>query len=111
MNDSMRIHNANELLVFWEEIYGGLKPVWKRDFLAQAVIHEILSYKSEQILVAVRRNEKLNDVLKDLHHQAERKEEFDRKKNPFHDSKQGHESSSKIERREIEGGRWGRRNY
>ena len=111
MNDKMRIHNSNELLVFWAEIHGGLKPVWKRTFLQHAAIQGILSYKSEQIMVAVRRNQKLNDVLKDLHHQAQRKEEFDRKQNPFHDSKQGHESSSKIERREIEGGRWGRRNY
>ena len=108
MNDKRRIHNSKELLVFWEEIYGGLKPVWKRTFLAHSAIQGILSYKSEQIMVAVRRNQKLNDVLKDLHHQAQRKGEFDRKQNPFHDSKQGHESQSKIERREIEGGRWGR---
>ena len=111
MNDKRRIHNSKELLVFWEEIYGGLKPVWKRAFLGHSAIQGILSYKSEQIMVAVRRNQKLNDVLKDLHHQAQRKEEFDRKQNPFHDSKQGHESPSKIERREIEGGRWGRRYY
>jgi hypothetical protein len=108
MNDNRRIHNSKELLVFWEEIYGGLKPVWKRAFLGHSAIQGILSYKSEQIMVAVRRNKKLIDVLKDLHHQAQRREEFDRKQNPFHDSKQGHESSSKIERREIEGGRWGR---
>ena len=108
MNDKMRIHNSNELLVFWAEIYGGLKPTWQKAFLRHSAIKEILSYKSEQIMVAVRRNQKLNVVLKDLHHQAQRKEEFDRKQNPFHDSKQGHESSSKIERREKEGGRWGR---
>ena len=111
MNESMRIHNADEVLVFWEKIYGGLKPVWKKTFLGHSAIQGILSYTSEQIMVAVRRNQKLTDVLKDLHHQAQRKEEFDRKQNPFHESKQGHESSSKIERREIEGGRWGRRNY
>ena len=104
----MRIHNSSELLVFWGEIYGGLNPTWKKAFLRHSAIKEILTYKSEQIMVAVRRNQKLNDVLKDLHHQAQRKEEFDRKQNPFHDSKQGHESSSKIERREKEGGRWGR---
>ena len=108
MNDKRRIHDSKELLVFWEEIYGGLKPVWKRTFLGHSAIQGILSYTSEQIMVAVRRNQKLNDVLTDLHHQAQRKEEFDRKQNPFHDSKQGHESSSKIERREKEGGRWGR---
>lgn len=67
------IHNSKELLVFWEEIYGGLKPVWKRAFLGHYAIQGILSYKSEQIMVAVRRNQKLNDVLKDLHHQAEKK--------------------------------------
>ena len=108
MNDKSRIHNSKELLVFWEKIYGGLKPVWKRAFLGHSAIQGILSYKSEQIMVAVRRNQKLNDVLKDLHHQAQRKDEFDRKQNPFHDSKQAHEFSSKIKRREKEGGRWGR---
>ena len=108
MNDKSRIHNSKELLVFWEKIYGGLKPVWKRAFLGHSAIQGILSYKSEQIMVAVRRNQKLNDVLKDLHHQTERKEEFDRKQNPFYDANQGDESPSKIEQREIEGGRWGR---
>ena len=108
MNDKSRIHNSKELLVFWEKIYGGLKPVWKRAFLGHSAIQGILSYKSEQIMVAVRRNQKLNDVLKDLHHQAQRKEEFDRKQNPFYDANQGDESPSKIEQREIEGGRWGR---
>jgi hypothetical protein len=108
MNDNMRIHNSNELLVFWTEIYGGLKPVWEKAFLRHSAIKEILSYQSEQIMVAVRRNQKLNDVLKDLHHQAQRKEEFDRKQNPFYDANQGDESPSKIEQREIEGGRWGR---
>jgi hypothetical protein len=104
----MRIHNSNELLVFWAEIYGGLKPAWKKAFLKHPAIKEILSYQSEQIKVAVRRNQKLDDVLKDLHHQAQRKEEFDRKQNPFYDANQGDESPSKIEQREIEGGRWGR---
>ena len=108
MNDKRRIHNSKELLVFWEEIYGGLKPTWKKAFLRHSAIKEILTYKSEQIMVAVRRNQKLNDVLKDLHHQAQRKEEFDRKQNPFYDANQGDESPSKIEHREIEGGRWGR---
>ena len=83
MNDKSRIHNSKELLVFWEKIYGGLKPVWKRAFLGHSAIQGILSYKSEQIMVAVRRNQKLNDVLKDLHHQAQRKEEFDRIKIRF----------------------------
>ena len=108
MTDNMRIHNSSELLVFWGEIYGGLKPAWKKAFLRHSAIKEILTYKSEQIMVAVRRNQKLNDVLKDLHHQAQRKEEFDRKQNPFYDANQGDESPSKIEQREIEGGRWGR---
>ena len=108
MTDNMRIHNSSELLVFWGEIYGGLNPTWKKAFLRHSAIKEILTYKSEQIMVAVRRNQKLNDVLKDLHLQAQRKEEFDRKQNPFYDANQGDESPSKIKQREIEGGRWGR---
>jgi hypothetical protein len=51
---------------------------------------------------------KLIDVLKDLQNQARRKEEFDRKQNPFYDANQRDEPSSKIEKREQEGGRWGR---
>lgn len=54
----MRIHNSNELLVFWVEIYGDLKPAWKKAFLRHSAIKEILNYKSEQIIVAVRRNQK-----------------------------------------------------
>lgn len=104
----MRIHNASELLVFWTDTYGDLKPAWKKAFLRHSAIKEILSYKSEQIVVAVRRNQRLNDVLKDLYHQVNNKEEFDRKQNPFYDANQGNESPSRIEQREIEGGRWGR---
>ena len=104
----MRIHNQQELLKFWEEIWGQVKPVWRRAFLKHDVIKEILTYQSDQIKVAVRRNQKLNDVLKDLHHQSQRKEEFDRKQNPFYDAEVRDQSPSKIEQREIEGGRWGR---
>ena len=104
----MRIHNQQELMEFWEEIYGQVKPVWRRAFLKHDAIKEILTYQSDQIKVAVRRNQKLNDVLKDLYHQSQCKEEFDRKQNPFYDANQGDESPSKIEQREIDGGRWGR---
>ena len=82
----MRIHNQQELMEFWEEIYGQVKPVWRRAFLKHDAIKEILTYQSDQIKVAVRRNQKLNDVLKDLYHQSQCKEEFDRKQNPFYDN-------------------------
>jgi hypothetical protein len=104
----MRIHNQQELMEFWEEIYGQVKPVWRRAFLKHDAIKEILTYQSDQIKVAVRRNQKLNDVLKDLYHQSQCKEEFDRKQNPFYDTGIRDQSPSKIEQREIESGRWGR---
>jgi hypothetical protein len=97
-----------ELLIFWEQAHGELKPELKIGFLKHPDIKQILTFESDHIKVAVKRNVKLQDVLKDLTNQAIRKEEFERKQNPFYDANQSDEPSSKIEEREQEGGRWGR---
>jgi len=107
-NKSQRIHNPQTLLEFWEQIHGELKPKWRTKFLQHSAIKAILTFSSDQIKVAIRRRVKLNDVLDDLKDQSKRKEEFDRKQNPFYDANSRNESSSKIERRELESGRWGR---
>ena len=103
----MRIHNQEEVLAFWEEIYGPLESSWKNKFLKHPSMKGILKHQSDNIKVAIRRNKKLSDVLDDLHKQGVNKEAFDRKHNPFHESQQD-QSLSKIERREKDGGRWGR---
>jgi hypothetical protein len=103
----MRIHNPEEVLAFWEEIYGPLEPSWRNKFLKHPSMKAILKNQSDNIKVAIRRNKKLSEVLDDLHNQKVNKEAFDIKQNPFYESRQ-EESSSKIERREKDGGRWGR---
>ena len=105
----MRIHNQQELLEFWEQVHGDLKEELKKGFVSNSSIKQILAFESDHIKVAIKRNMKLIDVLKDLQNQAKRKEEFDRKQNPFYDANLRDEPSSKIEKREQEGGRWGRR--
>jgi len=106
--DNMRIHNSKELLTSWEQAHGELKPELRIGFLKHPAIKQILTFESDHIKVAIKRNMNLQDVLKDLANQAKRKEEFDRKQNPFYDANQRDEPSSKIEKREQEGGRWGR---
>ena len=103
----MRIHNSEEVLKFWEEIYGTLEPKWKTKFLYHPCIKGILKHQSDNIKVAIRRNKELANVLEDLLNQGSKKESFDRKQNPFRES-QSDQSLSKIERREKDGGRWGR---
>ena len=72
----MRIHNPEEVLAFWEEIYGPLEPYWKNKFLKHPSMKGILKNQSDSIKVAIRRNKKLSKVLDDLHKQAADKEDF-----------------------------------
>ena len=105
----MRIHNQQELLEFWEQVHGDLKVELKKGIINNSTIKQILAFESDHIKVAIKRNAGLIDVLRDLQDQAKRKEDFDRKQNPFYDANLRDEPSSKIEKREQEGGRWGRR--
>ena len=103
----MRIQNAQDVLKFWEEVHGTLDAKWIVEFLKHQTIRFILNHDSDKIKVALRRNQKLEEVLIDLENQVTKKEDFDRQINPYYDSKQ-YESQSKIEQREKDGGRWGR---
>jgi hypothetical protein len=69
---------------------------------------EILKFESDKIKVAVRRNQKLIDVLKDLQNQELKKEEFLDKYDRYRNSREIN-IGSKIENRERESGRWFRR--
>lgn len=104
----MRIYRPRDVLQFWEETYEVLKPLWKPLFLNHRAMKRILKFESDQIKVAIRRNKKLDAVLEDLIQQSIKKEDFNRRQNPFLDSVEKQESTSKIENREREGRRWGR---
>ena len=69
---------------------------------------DILKQRPERIAVAVRRNAKLHQVLEDLYAQDNRTQEFLDQYYPYRDA-QPEELGSRIEQREKDGGRWGRR--
>jgi hypothetical protein len=105
----LRISKPIELLVFWEEVHGKLEnEEWKELFLNHECIKDILKQKQERILVAVRRNVKLHDILEDLYKQDDRHQEFLEKYYPYRNS-QPDELQSRIEQRERDSKRWGRR--
>lgn len=103
----MNIKSAENLLEFWQEIYGELDSSEQRQFLKDGAIGEILTHPTENIKVAVRRNKLLIDVLKDLQLQVEKKEAFLETYDKYRNSREP-EPKSKIENREREGERWGR---
>ena len=104
----MRIYRPRDVLQFWEETSEVIKPLWKPLLLNHRAMKRILKFESNQIKVAIRRNKKLDSVLEDLIQQSIKKEDFNRRQNPFLDSVEKQESTSKIENREREGRRWGR---
>lgn len=104
----MRISKASELLSFWEECHGELeREEWRELFLSHECVSDILNQRQERIVVAVRRNMKLHDVLEDLHKQDDRHLEFLDKYYPYRHS-HPEELKSRIEQRERDSGRWGR---
>ena len=105
----MRISKPVDLLIAWEQIHGKLESEkWRKLFLIHECVDEILKQKQERILVAVRRNVKLHEILEDLYEQDNRHEEFLEKYYPYRNS-QPEELRSRIEQRERDSGRWGRR--
>jgi hypothetical protein len=103
------IRKPEDLLTFWEEVHGELETKdlrWR--FLHHECMEDILKQRPEHIAVAVRRNIKLHDVLADLYAQDNRTQEFLDKYYPYRDS-QPEELGSRVEQREKDGGRWGRR--
>lgn len=104
----MRIFKPEHVMEFWQEIHGTLDIKWHRKFLHHRSMNEILKFESDNIKVAVRRNQKLVDVLKDLQNQELKKEEFLDKYDKYRNSRENN-IGSKIENRERESGRWFRR--
>ena len=105
----MNIRKPEDLLAAWEEVHGVLESKdlrWR--FLHHECMKDILKQRPERIAVAVRRNAKLHDVLEDLYAQDNRTQDFLDKYYPYGDS-QPEELGSRIEQREKDGGRWGRR--
>ena len=105
----MNIRKPEDLLAAWENVHGKLESdVLRKRFLEHECLADILKQRPERIAVAVRRNAKLHDVLQDLYAQDNRLEEFLDKYYPYRNS-QPEVLGSKVEQRERDGGRWGRK--
>ena len=89
----MKITTADDLLNFWQENYEILTPKNREKFLNHPELKSILSFDSYSIKLAIKRNKKLSDALEELVGELSKK------------SARG----GKIENREIQGGRWGRK--
>ncbi len=58
--------SAEELLELWQSVHGQLNAEWKKEFLNKPQINIILQFKSELIIPAVHKNQKLVDILVSL---------------------------------------------
>ena len=58
--------SPEELLVLWQSAHGELKEEWKIQFLNKAQINLILQLPSNLVIPAVRKHEKLIDILAEL---------------------------------------------
>jgi hypothetical protein len=97
-----------DLLKFWQEVHGELDEKWKSVFLKDSNVKEILKHPNDRIAVAIRRKVKLVDILEDLYDQDSKQAEFKLKQNPYHHSIPDQPGRGTIEKREIEGNRFGR---
>ena len=100
----MNIKKPADLLAFWQQIHGDLDAKWHKEFVKDKSINEILTYPSDNIKVAVRRNNKLAEIVSDLRAQGMKKEEFLDKYDKYRNSREVN-TGSKIEEREREGKR------
>ena len=103
----MAIRKHDDILEFWQEVHGILDPKWHKKFLSHKAIGEILTHPTENIKVAIRRNQKLSEILEDLRHQQSKKEEFLDKYDKYRKSRQV-DTGTKIDQREKKSRRWGR---
>jgi hypothetical protein len=55
-----------ELLALWETSHGKLKAEWQLLFLAKPQVTQIVQFTSDQVILAVRSNEKLSEILSAL---------------------------------------------
>lgn len=70
----MNYLSPEELLALWQSAHGELKEEWKVQFLSKAQINLILQFPSNLVIPAVRKHEKLIDILAEL--EAREKEAF-----------------------------------
>ena len=69
----LKITTANDLLNFWQENYEVLTPKNCEKFLNHSDLKSILSFDSYSIKIAVKRNKKLSDALKELKQEKNKK--------------------------------------
>lgn len=87
MAGNKRIWKPMDFLDFWQECHGKLHPKWQRAFLQDPRVNQLCKHEvTENLLVAIRRNKKISDVLKDLENQSLKYSEFQNKLNPWKDS-------------------------
>jgi hypothetical protein len=87
MVDKKRIWTPQDLLDFWQECHGELNTYWQRVFLRDSRVRRLCEGEiGESLLVAIRRNKKLDDVFLDLERQSQKHLEFEKKLNPWKDS-------------------------
>ena len=65
----MNIYKPEHVLEFWQAVYGELNKNRHKEFLEHRAMEEILRASSDDIKVAIRRNQNLDDVLEDLRNQ------------------------------------------
>ena len=83
----LKFKSENDILSFWQECHGDLTNRWAAYFISDPKVAQILRFGSdESIMVAIKRNKKLSDILEDLHLQDERTSNFKNTENPFTNS-------------------------
>ena len=84
---NLKFKSANDVLGFWQECHGELTNRWKALFVSDPKIDQIIRFgSSEAIMVAIKRNRKLTDILEDLKMQDEKTSNFNNIENPFSNS-------------------------
>ena len=73
-----------DFLDFWQECHGKLHSKWHKVFLQDPRVNQLCKNEiTDNLLVAIRRNKKIADVLKDLEKQSIRHSNFENKMNPW----------------------------
>ena len=81
---NLQFKRTVDVLDFWQECHGELTDRWKILFLNDPKVDQIIRFESsEAIMVAIKRNRKLVNILEDLHIQGEKSSNFKNKENPY----------------------------
>lgn len=84
---NLKFKTAHDVLIFWQECHGELSDRWKNLFISDPKVAQILRFGiNESIMVAIKRNRKLSDILEDLHLQDQKTSDFKNAQNPFTNS-------------------------